>query len=200
MNHSELHQRASKEPTKEPMQLALGQEFQVQPCPQEAAAEHWRAVYRLTRELRYRPKKTRALGGSATGNSASRGLKSLVTTSHQQAKGQGTKGQETKGQGTKGQRRSEQQSPQQRTDQETKRQQELLWQLPEVPEVPEVPKLEPYGLAELSRFDKAASNQSLFDQAASLADETQTGRAICRHLIAALRIQHAAEENRPLQS
>ena len=187
MNHSELHQRASKEPMKEPMQLALGQEFQVQPCPQEAAAEHWRAVYRLTRELRYRPAKTRALGGSATDNSASRGLKSLATASHQQAKGQGTKGQ----------RRSEQQSPQQRTDQETKRQQELLWQLPEVPEVP---KLEPCGLAELSRFDKAASNQSLFHQAASLADETQTGRAICRHLIAALRIQHAAEENRPLQS
>lgn len=159
----------------------------MQPCPQEAAAEHWRAVYRLTRELRYRPAKTRALGGSATGNSASRGLKSLATASHQQAKGQGTKGQ----------RRSEQQSPQQRTDQETKRQQELLWQLPEVPEVP---KLEPCGLAELSRFDKAASNQSLFHQAASLADETQTGRAICRHLIAALRIQHAAEENRPLQS
>ncbi len=167
-----------------PMQLALGQEFQVQPCPQEAAAEHWRAVYRLTRELRYRPKKTRALGGSATGNSASRGLKSVATASHQQAKGQGTKGQ----------RRSEQQPPQQRTDQETKRQQELLWQ------VPEVPKLEPCRLAELSRFDKAASNQSLSDQAASLADETQTGQAICRHLIAALRIQHAAEENRPLQS
>lgn len=164
------------------MQLALGQEFQVQPCPQEAAAEHWRAVYRLTRELRHRPKKTRALGGPANGNSASRGLKSVAKASHQQVQGQQVKGQ------------------QQRTDQQLKRQQELLWQLPEVLEVPKVPKLEPCGLEEISRFDKAASNQSLFDQAAGLADETQTGRAICRHLIAALRIQQAAEENRPPQS
>lgn len=92
------------------------------------------------------------------------------------------------------------------TKQRQNKQQELIPQPPELPEFeftkPDTKDLaairerekRPYRFTDL-RLSKPARNQYCFDDGDSEGDAAQAGRAICRHLIAALRIQHAEEQN-----
>ncbi|MDG1704386.1 MAG: hypothetical protein P8I46_09230 [Pseudomonadales bacterium] len=56
-----------------------------------------------------------------------------------------------------------------------------------------------YRLTNL-RLSEPARNHHLYDETIRQGDSSQAGRAICRHLIAALRIQHAEEQQQLAQS
>lgn len=152
-----------------PQQMAFGQSSRGQFSPHEAAAEHWHEVYRLTRELRQRPK----------GRGKQVWARERI--------------------------RPERQQQQKRSRAQPNKQQELLPQHPELPELeftkPQRKDLAaireratmPYRLTDL-KLGEPARNQNRFDEADNESDSRQAGRAICRHLIAALRIQHAEEQ------
>ena len=93
---------------------------------------------------------------------------------------------------------------------QTQKQQQLIPQHPELPEFEftkpatnelaamKVPDKRQYRFADLG-LNESESNQDRFSEAIHGADSSRAGRAICRHLIAALRIQHAEEQNQQTQ-
>lgn len=169
-----------------PRQLAFGQSSRGQFSPEEAAAEHWQEVYRLTKELRQRPKR--------------RDRKAWARKRVQSAKRQGRP--------QDGQQSTEQNGEQ---NGEQNRQQELLPQHPALPELefttPQTKDLRamnkrdmrPYRFTD-PRFSEPARNHHFYEETRNPSDSRQAGRAICRHLIAALRIQHAEEQQQQAQT
>jgi hypothetical protein len=174
MKHRNQHRNLESAPR----QLAFGQSSRVQLSPEEAAAEHWHEVYRLAKELRQRPKR--------------RGRKAWAPKGIQTRKRQGR-----------------QQDAKQNKQQN--RQQELLPQQPTLPElqftkpqakdlrVMNTQDMSPYRFTDL-RLSATARNHHLYDETVNSGDSSQAGRAICRHLIAALRIQHAEEQQQQAQN
>lgn len=173
-----------------PRQLAFGQTSRAPFNPEEAAAEHWQEVYRLAKELRQRPKR--------------RDRKAWARQRVQSAKRQGRH--------QDGQHITEQYRARNRAqNREQNRQQELLPQHPALPELefttPHTKDLRAmkerdtgsYRLTNL-RLSEPARNHHLYDETIRQGDSSQAGRAICRHLIAALRIQHAEEQQQLAQS
>ena len=173
-----------------PRQLAFGQTSRAPFSPEEAAAEHWQEVYRLAKELRQRPKR--------------RDRKAWARQRVQSAKRQGRH--------QDGQHITEQYRARNRAqNREQNRQQELLPQHPALPELefttPHTKDLRAmkerdtgsYRLTNL-RLSEPARNHHLYDETIRQGDSSQAGRAICRHLIAALRIQHAEEQQQLAQS
>ena len=173
-----------------PRQLAFGQSSRAPFNPEEAAAEHWQEVYRLAKELRQRPKR--------------RDRKAWARQRVQSAKRQGRH--------QDGQHITEQYRARNRAqNREQNRQQELLPQHPALPELefttPHTKDLRAmkerdtgsYRLTNL-RLSEPARNHHLYDETIRQGDSSQAGRAICRHLIAALRIQHAEEQQQLAQS
>ena len=173
-----------------PRQLAFGQSSRAPFNPEEAAAEHWQEVYRLAKELRQRPKR--------------RDRKAWARQRFQSAKRQGRH--------QDGQHITEQYRARNRAqNREQNRQQELLPQHPALPELefttPHTKDLRAmkerdtgsYRLTNL-RLSEPARNHHLYDETIRQGDSSQAGRAICRHLIAALRIQHAEEQQQLAQS
>ena len=166
----------SLDPAVIPQQMAFGQSSRGQFSPHEAAAEHWHEVYRLTRELRQRPK----------GRGTQVWARERIRPERKQQ-----------------QKHSRAQQKHSRAQQN--KQQELLPQHLELPELeftkPQRKDLAaireratmPYRLTDL-KLGEPARNQNRFDEADNESDCRQAGRAICRHLIAALRIQHAEEQ------
>ena len=178
-----------------PRQLAFGQTSRAPFSPEEAAAEHWQEVYRLAKELRQRPKR--------------RDRKAWARQRVQSAKRQGWHQQ---GRHQDGQHITEQYRARNRAqNREQNRQQELLPQHPALPELefttPHTKDLRAmkerdtgsYRLTNL-RLSEPARNHHLYDETIRQGDSSQAGRAICRHLIAALRIQHAEEQQQLAQS
>ena len=173
-----------------PRQLAFGQTSRAPFSPEEAAAEHWQEVYRLAKELRQRPKR--------------RDRKAWARQRVQSAKRQGRH--------QDGQHITEQYRARNRAqNREQNGQQELLPQHPALPELefttPHTKDLRAmkerdtgsYRLTNL-RLSEPARNHHLYDETIRQGDSSQAGRAICRHLIAALRIQHAEEQQQLAQS
>jgi hypothetical protein len=186
MNYRNQHQNFETGPR----QLAFGQTSRAQFSPEEAAAEHWQEVYRLAKELRQRPKR-----------------RDRQAWAHKRV--QSTKRQ---GRHQDGQHITEQYKARDRAqNREQNRQQELLPQHPALPELeftkPHTKDLRAmkerdagsYRFTDL-RLSEAARNHHLYDETISQGDSSQAGRAICRHLIAALRIEHAEEQQQLAQS
>ena len=152
-----------------PQQMAFGQSSRGKFSPHEAVAEHWHEVYRLTRALRKRPKW--------------RGKQVWERERIQ----------------------SERQRQRKHSRAQQSKQQELLLEHPELPELkftrPQRKDLVAIRERATTRYQltglklgEPARNQNRFDEADKEGDSRHAGSAICRHLIAALLIQHAEEQ------